>query len=89
MSRILRRPMFRGGRVESKGDLKVIDQMGIANLARGGRVGYDKGGEVEEYMDIIEAVRKSRPKLPEKKGMSTADYLRIASAGAGYISCTK
>ena len=32
-------------------------------------------------MDIIEAVRKSRPKLPEKKGMSTADYLRIASAG--------
>jgi hypothetical protein len=81
MSRILRRPMFRGGRVESKGDLKVIDQMGIANLARGGRVGYDKGGEVEEYMDIIEAVRKSRPKLPEKKGMSTADYLRIASAG--------
>ena len=34
MSRILRRPMFRGGRVESKGDLKVIDQMGIANLAK-------------------------------------------------------
>jgi hypothetical protein len=27
--------MFRGGRVESKGDLKVIDQMGIANLAKG------------------------------------------------------
>ncbi len=86
MSRILRRPMFRGGRVESKGDLKVIDQMGIANLARGGRVGYDKGGEVEEYMDIIEAVRKSRPKLPEKKGMSTADYLRIASAGANILA---
>jgi hypothetical protein len=86
MSRILRRPMFRGGRVESKRDLKVIDQMGIANLARGGRVGYDKGGEVEEYMDIIEAVRKSRPKLPEKKGMSTADYLRIASAGANILA---
>jgi hypothetical protein len=32
-------------------------------------------------MEIIEAVRKSRPDLPEKKGMSTADYLRIASAG--------
>lgn len=88
MSRILRRPMFRGGRVESKGDLKVIDQMGIANLARGGRVGYAEGGsgEVEEYMDIIEAVRKSRPKLPEKKGMSTADYLRIASAGANILA---
>ena len=46
MSRILRRPMFRGGQVESKDDLKVIDQMGIANLATGGRVGYDSGGEV-------------------------------------------
>ena len=73
--------MFRGGRVESKGDLKVIDQMGIAKLATGGRVGYDMGGEVDDYMEIIEAVRKTRPELPEKKGMSTADYLRIASAG--------
>jgi hypothetical protein len=81
MSRILRRPMFRGGRVESKEDLKVVDQMGIAKLATGGRVGYDGGGEVKDYMEIIEAVRKSRPDLPEKKGMSTADYLRIASAG--------
>ena len=86
MSRILRRPMFRGGRVESKGDLKVIDQMGIANLAKGGRVGYVGGGEVEDYMEIIEAVRKSRPELPEKKGMSTADYLRIASAGANILA---
>jgi hypothetical protein len=81
MSRILRRPMFRGGRVESKEDLKVIDQMGIAKLATGGRVGYDMGGEVNDYMEIIEAVRKSRPELPEKKRMSTGDYLRIASAG--------
>ena len=84
MSRILRRPMFRGGRVESKGDLKVIDQMGIAKLATGGRVGYVEGGlsgEVKDYMDILAAVRNSRPELPEKKGMSTADYLRIASAG--------
>ena len=79
MSRILRRPMFRGGRIESKGDLKVIDQMGIQNLAIGGRVGYDMGGEIEDYTDIIEAVRASRPK---KKGLSTSDYLRIASAGA-------
>jgi len=70
MSRILRRPMFRGGRVAKRdGGLSQI------------RVGYDKGGEVEDYMEIIEAVRKSRPALPEKKGMSTADYLRIASAG--------
>jgi len=86
MSRILRRPMFRGGRVEDKEDLKVIDQMGIANLATGGRVGYDSGGEVKDYMEIIEAVRKSRPELPKKKGMSTADYLRIASAGANILA---
>jgi hypothetical protein len=44
MSRILRRPMFRGGRVESKEDLKVVDQMGIAKLATGGRVGYAPRG---------------------------------------------
>ena len=70
MSRILRRPMFRGGRVAKRdGGLSQI------------RVGYAPGGEVEDYMEIIEAVRKSRPDLPEKKGMSTADYLRIASAG--------
>ena len=62
--------MFRGGRVERRdGGLSQI------------RVGYTTGGEVEDYMEIIEAVRKSRPDLPEKKGMSTADYLRIASAG--------
>ena len=73
--------MFRGGGVESKGDLKVIDQMGIAKLATVVELVMYEGGEVEDYMEIIEAVRKTRPELPEKKGMSTADYLRIASAG--------
>ena len=40
MSRILRRPMFRGGRVDSRGT-------GIASglsYNKGGRVGYDLGG---------------------------------------------
>ena len=86
MSKILRRPMFRGGQVESKDDLKVIDQMGIAKLAQGGRVKYDAGGEVKDYMEILEAVRKSRPELPERKKMSTSDYLRIASAGADILA---
>ena len=86
MSKILRRPMFRGGQVESKDDLKVIDQMGIAKLAQGGRVNYDAGGEVKDYMEILEAVRKSRPELPERKKMSTSDYLRIASAGADILA---
>ena len=67
--------MFRGGRVERRGG-------GISQL----RPGYDMGGEVEDYMEILEAVRKSRPDLPEKKGMSTADYLRIASAGADIMA---
>ncbi len=75
MSRILRRPMFRGGRVAKAGG-------GISQL----RPGYGPGGEVEDYMEILEAVRKSRPDLPEKKGMSTADYLRIASAGADIMA---
>ena len=92
MSRILRRPMFRGGRVEDKEDLKVIDKMGIANLATGGRVGFEHGGthgtpgtggEIQDYTDIIESVRASRPK---KRGMSTSDYLRIASAGADILA---
>ena len=40
MSRILRRPMFRGGKVDSYGT-------GIASgLASGGRVGYDNGGQI-------------------------------------------
>ena len=56
MSRILRRPMFRGGRVAK-----------------------EKGG----VMDIYESMSEKIP-MPERrkpKGLSTGDYLRIASAG--------
>jgi len=80
MSRILRRPMFRGGRVESKEDLKVVDQMGIAKLANGGmaqRPGYGYGDIV---MDEYESISKKIP-MPEKQKLSTGDYLRIASSG--------
>ena len=70
MSRILRRPMFRGGRVESKGDLKVVDQMGIAKLANGGmaqRPGYKYGQIVmDEYENINESQNDSScPELPQ------------------------
>ena len=42
MSKILRRPMFRGGPVSSYGT-------GIASgLAEGGRVGYEEGGDVNQ-----------------------------------------
>ena len=70
MSRILRRPMFRGGRVNSYGT-------GIASgLADGGRVGYKDAGIV----DIYESVKE---RIPERntQGLSRGDYLRIASAG--------
>ena len=82
MSRILRRPMFRGGRVEDKGDLKVVDKMGIAKLANGGmaqRPGYYDGDIVELY----EQIDKKIPQIekPGKQPLSTGDYLRIASAG--------
>ena len=56
MSRILRRPMFRGGRVAK-----------------------ENGG----VMDIYESFSEKLP-MPERrkpKGLSTGDYLRIASAG--------
>ena len=84
MSKILRRPMFRGGQVESKDDLKVIDQMGIAKLANGGmaqRPGYGYGDLVmKEYENIKEKIP-----MPERQPMSTGDYLRIASAGADIL----
>ena len=82
MSRILRRPMFRGGRVEDKGDLKVVDKMGIAKLANGGmaqRPGYYEGDIVELYDRISERIPE--PEKPGRQPLSTGDYLRIASAG--------
>ena len=68
MSRILRRPMFRGGKVSSYGT-------GIASGL--GRQGYDNGGEV---FDMYESIKERIP-VPEEQGLTTGDYLRIASAG--------
>jgi len=56
MSRILRRPMFRGGRVAMK-----------------------NGGIKEIYDSYSESI--PMPERREPKGLSTGDYLRIASAG--------
>ena len=67
MSRILRRPMFRGGKVSSYGT-------GIASGL--GRPGMADGG----VMDIYESVKERIP-MPEQQGLTTGDYLRIASAG--------
>ena len=68
MSRILRRPMFRGGgKVSSYGT-------GIASGL--GRPGMEKGG----VMDIYERVQEQIPAY-QPQGLSVGDYLRIASAG--------
>ena len=68
MSRILRRPMFRGGKVSSYGT-------GIASGL--GRPGYLDGGEV---LDFYERIKEQIPAY-EPQGLTTGDYLRIASAG--------
>ena len=56
MSRILRRPMFRGGRVAK-----------------------ENGGVMDIYEQFSEKV--PMPERRKPKGLSTGDYLRIASAG--------
>ena len=49
MSRILRRPMFRGGPVSSYGT-GIATGLGYND---GGRVGYVKAGKVKSYEDTI------------------------------------
>ena len=50
MSRILRRPMFRGGPVDSRGT-------GITSgLMDGGRVGFDNGGSLTLGKDINQSL---------------------------------
>ena len=70
MSRILRRPMFRGGQVDSRGRGGPIP---------GGRVPMNKGGILDIYKQYDETI--PMPERREPKGLSTGDYLRIASAG--------
>jgi len=70
MSRILRRPMFRGGQVDSRGRGGPIP---------GGRVPMNDGGLLELYKKYDETI--PMPERREPKGLSTGDYLRIASAG--------
>jgi len=68
----LNRPMFRrGGKVSSRNNGIV------SGFENGGRVGYKPGGAVGylEEMGLFEEPQRQR-------GLSTADYLRIASAGA-------
>jgi|GEM_PF-1693633 len=49
MSRILRRPMFRGGRVDSRGTGITSGLMDDTGYADGGRVGFQVGGGMFSY----------------------------------------
>ena len=86
MSKILRRPMFRGGRVESRGTGIV------SGFAKGGSVDTPKRGLVDgpggyagrrgtgtEVIDIAEKIRTRMPRPTPK--LSVSDYLQIASTG--------
>ena len=80
MSRILRRPMFRGGRVDSRGtgitSGFVKPKRGSVNES--GRYSVTKE-EMDEYLQTQKQIRESLRPTP---GLSMSDYLRIASAGA-------
>ena len=61
MSRILRRPMFRGGPVSSYGT-GIATGLGYND---GGRVGYAKAGEVKSYEDTIKDERRKQEILSQ------------------------
>ena len=80
MSRILRRPMFRGGRVDSRGT-------GITSGLDKPKRGYvnetgSYAGEEEEISDYMKTMKKVREYQAPKPALTLGDYLRIASAGA-------
>jgi hypothetical protein len=81
MSRILRRPMFRGGRVDSRG---TGITSGLDKPKRGyvNETGSYAGEGEEEISDYIKTMQKVREYQAPKPGLTLGDYLRIASAGA-------
>ena len=70
MSIVLRRPMFRGGPVDSRGRGGPVS---------GGRVPMENGGILDIYKGFQETI--PMPERREPRGLTTGDYLRIASAG--------
>jgi len=57
MSRILRRPMFRGGRVDSRGTGITSGLMDDSGYADGGRVGFQVGGSYPSFRSPISTSR--------------------------------
>ena len=80
MSKILRRPMFRGGAVNSRG---TGITSGLDTPKRGmvdGPGGY-AGDPADIAADIYARTGEIFPE-PERKGLSPGDFLRIAATGA-------
>ena len=69
MSRILRRPMFRGGPVSSYGT-GIATGLGYND---GGRVGYAKAGEVKSFDETLKDERRKQEIL--SKGFKTKEEL--------------
>ena len=95
MSRILRRPMFRGGRIDSRGT-------GITSgLANGGRVGYQEGGKTG--LDFLKQAflgpRFTDPNFQPPKlfpkgvgidfGQSPRDFSKALQPGSAYSEYLK
>ena len=95
MSRILRRPMFRGGRVDSRGT-------GITSgLADGGRVGFQNGGK--SGLDFLKQAflgpRFTNPNFQPPKlfpkgvgidfGQSPRDFSKALQPGSAYSEYLK
>ena len=86
MSRILRRPMFRGGRVDGRGT-------GITTgLMNGGRVGFQRGGGTS-YLTLPEPVtnqsigRTNSMQAPGITGISLSDFFKpVSVTGQGFSS---
>ena len=62
----------RGGKVSSRNNGIV------SGFENGGRVGLENGGTALDYLEEMGLFEEPQ----RQKGLSTADYLRIASAGA-------
>ena len=76
----LSRPMFRRG-----GGVSAKNNGIVSGFENGGRIGLQNGGQDQEYATDpnIQALMDQYVQDPvRQKGLSTSDWLRIASAGA-------
>ena len=76
MSRILRRPMFRGGPIDSRGS-GITANLGYNN---GGRVGYQNAGLV-----TLQDILKSSPQTKQQVNEDNAEKIEEELRKLGYV----